>query len=122
MHKPMKNTGSIMYESAYVYNVSPQKIPDTIKCHDFFELINVNTEIIINAGNKLQSKPHLDCIICHGQIVIKNAITTANLLPIYFLARIYARMIVITLNITAGSLATNTESPNILINILAIAA
>lgn len=83
----MKNTGSIIYDSAYVYKVNPQNTPDTKKCQLFFELRSVNTDIIIKDDSKLQSKPHLDCIICQGQIVINNANTNANLFPIYFFCK-----------------------------------
>ena len=56
-----------------------------------------------------------------GHIVIKNARTNANFLPMYFFESKYAKTMVNTLKMTAGSLTTNTESPKSLIRTLAIA-
>ena len=73
-------------------------------------------------GNKLQSNPHLACMICHGHMVIKKAKRSANFFPKNFLASKKARIMVRILNKKDGSLTTNKENPKILMKKLAKAA
>lgn len=73
-------------------------MPVIKKCHHF--LLNVNDVIDIKTieESKLQSKPNLDCIICHGQAIIKNIKIMPNLNPKFFFININPDIMAIILN------------------------
>ena len=70
----------------------------------FIALLKKNIEIIINDDKRLQSNPHLDCIICHGHIATNPNKHNANFLSLCSFAISYIRINAIILKTTAGIL------------------
>jgi len=67
-----KNTGTTIYDKAYVYRVSPNNAPAIKYINKDFFFTAFTKAYIENANsgdNKYDSNPHLDFIICQGASV-----------------------------------------------------
>ena len=64
-------------------------------------------------GKRLQSIAHLLCIICHGLIAVRRNTTKARRSPALSFTNRYTRPSEARLTSSMGSLAENTESPQI---------